>query len=126
VSLLLAELGVVDWTDPMEVSTVERGAIPRREALLMGDAKLEDLDLPQVIFSVRPFRDVNAPWGIGQGLLAPELFEEMPQRPCGLGLLPWNLAPKSVRMWGDYPSSYSMVGIATCATRLSRPWQDAR
>jgi hypothetical protein len=28
-------------------------------------------------------------------------------------------------MWGNYPQTYSMVGIINCAMRLSRSWEDA-
>jgi hypothetical protein len=26
-------------------------------------------------------------------------------------------------MWGNYPQTYSLVGIVNCAVRLSRPWE---
>ena len=28
-------------------------------------------------------------------------------------------------MWGNYPQTYSMVGIVNCAMRLSRSWEEA-
>jgi hypothetical protein len=28
-------------------------------------------------------------------------------------------------MWGNYPHTYSMVGIINCAMRLSRSWEEA-
>ena len=36
-----------------------------------------------------------------------------------------DLAPGSGEMWGNYPQTYSMVGIVNCAMRLSRSWEDA-
>ena len=27
-------------------------------------------------------------------------------------------------LWGNFPQTYSMVGIINCAVRLSRPWED--
>ena len=29
-------------------------------------------------------------------------------------------------LWGNYPQTYSLVGIINCAVLLSRSWQDAR
>ena len=33
--------------------------------------------------------------------------------------------PRSGELWGNYPQTYSLVGIITSAMRLSRPWEDA-
>ena len=29
-------------------------------------------------------------------------------------------------LWGNYPQTYSLVGLIQCAGLLSRPWSDAR
>jgi GH15 family glucan-1,4-alpha-glucosidase len=124
--LLLAELGVVDWTDPMYVSTVERiGATLRRGPFLQRYAEPDDFGVPEVAFSVCTFWYINALWGIGQRAQARELFEEMLRRRNGLGLMSEDLAPDSGELWGNYPQTYSMVGIINCAMRLSRSWEDA-
>jgi hypothetical protein len=36
-----------------------------------------------------------------------------------------DLAPGSGELWGNYPQTYSMVGIINCAMRLSRSWEEA-
>jgi GH15 family glucan-1,4-alpha-glucosidase len=124
--LLLAELGVVDWTDPMYVSTVERiGATLRRGPFLQRYAEPDDFGVPEVAFSVCTFWYINALWGIGQRAQARELFEEMLRRRNSLGLMSEDLAPDSGEMWGNYPQTYSLVGIINCAMRLSRSWEDA-
>lgn len=124
--LLLAELGVVDWTDPMYVSTVARiGATLRRGVFLMRYAEPDDFGVPEVAFSVCTFWYINALWGIGQRSQARELFEEMLRRRNSLGLMSEDLVPNSAEMWGNYPQTYSMVGIVNCAMRLSRSWEDA-
>jgi GH15 family glucan-1,4-alpha-glucosidase len=49
----------------------------------------------------------------------------MLRRRNGVGLMSEDLAPGSGEMWGNYPQTYSMVGIVNCAMRLSRSWEDA-
>lgn len=124
--LLLAELGVVDWSDPKYVSTVEYiGATLRRGPFLARYADADDFGTPEVAFSVCTFWYINALWGIGRHADARELFEEMLRRRSTLGLMSEDLAPDTGEMWGNYPQTYSMVGIINCAMRLSRSWEDA-
>mgnify|MGYP006181275733 CR=1 FL=1 len=42
-----------------------------------------------------------------------------------LGLLSEDLDPATHELWGNFPQTYSMVGIIHCATRLSMSWEDA-
>jgi GH15 family glucan-1,4-alpha-glucosidase len=124
--LLLAELGVVDWSDPMYIATVERiGNTLRRGAFLARYVEPDDFGIPEVAFSVCTFWYINALWSIGRKAEARELFGEMLQRRNGVGLMSEDLAPGSGEMWGNYPQTYSMVGIVNCAMRLSRSWEDA-
>jgi GH15 family glucan-1,4-alpha-glucosidase len=124
--LLLAELGVVDWSDPMYVATVERiGKTLRRGAFLARYAEPDDFGMPEAAFSVCTFWYINSLWSIGRKAEARELFEEMLRRRNGVGLMSEDLAPGSGEMWGNYPQTYSMVGIVNCAMRLSRSWEDA-
>jgi GH15 family glucan-1,4-alpha-glucosidase len=124
--LLLAELGVVDWSDPMYIATVEYiGKTLRRGAFLARYAEADDFGLPEVAFSVCTFWYINALWSTGRRPEARELFEEMLRRRNAVGLMSEDLAPGSGEMWGNYPQTYSMVGIVNCAMRLSRSWEDA-
>ena len=124
--LLLAELGVVDCSDPMYIATVERiGNTLRRGAFLARYAEPDDFGIPQVAFSVCTFWYINALWSIGRKAEARELFGEMLRRRNAVGLMSEDLAPVSGEMWGNYPQTYSMVGIVNCAMRLSRSWEDA-
>jgi GH15 family glucan-1,4-alpha-glucosidase len=124
--LLLPELGVVDWLDPMYVATVERiGKTLRRGEFLARYAEPDDFGVPEVAFSVCTFWYINALWSIGHCEEARALFEEMLRRRNSLGLMSEDLAPVSGEMWGNYPQTYSMVGIVNCAMRLSRSWEEA-
>jgi hypothetical protein len=124
--LLLAEIGLVEWKDPMFVGTVKRiGDTLRRGPFLARYVTPDDFGVPEVAFSVCTFWYISALWGTGSQQQARELFEEMLRRRNSLGLLSEDLAPQSGELWGNYPQTYSMVGIVNCATRLSRLWEDA-
>ena len=42
-----------------------------------------------------------------------------------VGLLSEDLDTKSGELWGNFPQTYSMVGLINSAMRLSRSWEDA-
>jgi GH15 family glucan-1,4-alpha-glucosidase len=53
------------------------------------------------------------------------MFEGMLARRNALGLLSEDLAPGTGEHWGNFPQTYSMVGLIQAAMRLSRRWEDA-
>ena len=57
---------------------------------------------------------------------AREIFEEMLSRRTHAGLLSEDISLQDGELWGNYPQTYSLVGIINCAVLLSRSWQDAR
>lgn len=124
--LLIAELGLVDWRDRRYLGTLERiGRTLRRGAFLARYVDADDFGRPVAAFSVCTFWYINALWASGERARARELFEEMLRCRNGLGLMSEDLMPGSAELWGNYPQTYSMVGIVTCAMRLSRSWEDA-
>jgi len=42
-----------------------------------------------------------------------------------LGLLSEDLAFDGGEAWGNFPQTYSHVGLISAAMQLSRPWRDA-
>ena len=42
-----------------------------------------------------------------------------------LGLLSEDLDPVTGELWGNFPQTYSMVGLISAALRLSRSWEEA-
>ena len=56
---------------------------------------------------------------------ARRLFENMLASCNPMGLLSEDLDPKTGELWGNFPQTYSMVGLITSAIKLSRPWEDA-
>lgn len=53
------------------------------------------------------------------------MFEHMLKQRNALGLLSEDIAPGSGEHWGNYPQTYSLVGLIQAAMRLSRRWEDA-
>jgi GH15 family glucan-1,4-alpha-glucosidase len=68
---------------------------------------------------------INALAAIGRRQEARELFEDLLSRRNSLGLLSEDIDPRSGELWGNFPQTYSMVGIVDCALRLSRSWEEA-
>ena len=56
---------------------------------------------------------------------ARELFERVQANRNHLGLLSEDMAFDSGEGWGNFPQTYSHVGLIIAAMRLSRSWQEA-
>jgi GH15 family glucan-1,4-alpha-glucosidase len=41
-----------------------------------------------------------------------------------LGLLSEDINPRTNELWGNFPQTYSLVGLITCAMKLSKSWED--
>jgi GH15 family glucan-1,4-alpha-glucosidase len=124
--LLLPELGLVDGHDPRFVDTVEAIGRELREGELVFRYRHEDdFGRPEVAFTVCAFWYVNALASIGRVEEAREQFEQLLKHRNHLGMLSEDIDPKTGQHWGNYPQTYSMVGIISCALRLSRSWESA-
>ena len=51
------------------------------------------------------------------------MFEQLLACRNRLGLLSEDTAPHGCELWGNFPQTYSMVGLIQCAMRLSKPWE---
>ena len=47
-------------------------------------------------------------------------------RRTNAGLLSEDLSISDGWLWGNYPQTYSLVGLINCASLLSRPWSSVR
>jgi GH15 family glucan-1,4-alpha-glucosidase len=124
--LLLPELGFVSGRDPRFVATlanVEREL--RRGPYLFRYAVPDDFGMPHTAFNICTFWYVDALAAVGRREEARELFENMLGKRSRLGLLSEDLDPQSGELWGNFPQTYSMVGLINAAMRLSKPWEDA-
>ncbi|MCU0759855.1 MAG: glycoside hydrolase family 15 protein [Steroidobacteraceae bacterium] len=125
--LLLPEFGLVEGTDPRFLATL--GAVQERLGRgrwLMRYAHPDDFGRPETAFTICGFWHVNALYMAGRTAEARERFEAMLAARTRLGLLSEDVDPQTGELWGNFPQTYSLVGIIQCATRLSRPWEDAR
>ena len=123
--LLLADLGFIDADDQRFVATVEAiGRTLRRDDGLYRYVAPDDFGVPETSFTICTFWYIDALAAIGRMDEARALFERMLQRRNHLGLLSEDMAFDSGELWGNFPQTYSHVGLVMAAMRLSRPWQD--
>jgi GH15 family glucan-1,4-alpha-glucosidase len=124
--LLLHELGFVAADDPRfagTVAAIERDL--RRGPYLFRYATPDDFGDPRTAFNICTFWYVEALAALGRRDEARELFENMLARRNRLGLLSEDLDPDTGELWGNFPQTYSMVGLINAAMRLSKRWEDA-
>ncbi|MEM8877751.1 MAG: glycoside hydrolase family 15 protein [Pseudomonadota bacterium] len=122
--LLMAEVGFIDPMDPRFVSTVER------ISEVLGDGvhvkRYEDADdfgHAEMGFNICAFWRLDALARIGRQEEAREVFEELLAYRNPVGLMSEDTDTKTGELWGNFPQTYSMVGIINSAMRLSRPWE---
>ena len=124
--LLLQELGLVSASDPRFIGTLERIT----KTLRCGDhlfryATADDFGLPKTSFIISTFWYIDALAASGRREEARRLFEGVLARRNHLGLLSEDIDPASGELWGNYPQTYSLVGLVLCAMRLSKTWEEA-
>jgi GH15 family glucan-1,4-alpha-glucosidase len=125
--LLMAEVGFLPPYDPRFVGTVEALGRPFPEGLRRGDyllrySEADDFGEPDSAFVICTLWYIDALAQIGRVAEARVMFEAILARRTRLGLLSEDLDPVTGRLWGNFPQTYSMVGIINAAARLSRPW----
>jgi GH15 family glucan-1,4-alpha-glucosidase len=124
--LTIADLGFVAPDDPRFLGTVEAvGKELKRGPYLFRYTAADDFGAPETAFNICTFWYINALAGIGRREEAREMFENMLAKRSSLGLLSEDIDAENGELWGNFPQTYSMVGIIQAATRLSRSWEDA-
>lgn len=123
--LLMAEIGFIDPMDPRYIATVERIDVELREGHHVYRYRIEDdFGLPKTAFTACTFWHIDALVRIGQKEKAREMFEAVIARRTRLGLLSEDVDTQSGELWGNFPQTYSMVGIINAASRLSKGWDE--
>ena len=124
--LQLHELDFVAADDPRYLSTVEAiGNSLRRGDFVFRYDRPDDFGEPQNAFNICTFWYIDALAAVGRVDEARDLFEHMLAHRNHLGLFSEHLDPKSGELWGNFPQTYSMVGLINSAMRLSKSWEDA-
>ncbi|OHT21424.1 glycoside hydrolase family 15 protein [Edaphosphingomonas haloaromaticamans] len=123
----LLDLRFLQPADPRFHGTlvsVEEGL--RRGSHMLRYATEDDFGLPETAFNVCTFWLIEALNATGRIADARALFEEMLGRRTGAGLLSEDIDPVTGELWGNYPQTYSLVGLINCAVLLSKPWSSVR
>jgi GH15 family glucan-1,4-alpha-glucosidase len=125
--LQLVDVRFVAPEDPRMQSTmaaVEAGL--RRGPYMLRYAIPDDFGLPKTAFNFCTFWLIEALHLSGRTREARGLFEEMLGRRTRAGLLSEDITLDGRELWGNYPQTYSLVGLINCAMLLSKPWTSAR
>jgi GH15 family glucan-1,4-alpha-glucosidase len=123
----LLDLRFLSPDDPRFVATlaaIEAGL--RRGSHMLRYATEDDFGLPETAFNVCTFWLIEALHLTGRTGEARALYEEMLDRRTAAGLLSEDIDPVTGELWGNYPQTYSLVGLINCAALLSKPWSSMR
>ncbi len=124
--LTMHEVGFIDPADPRFIGTVEaiekhlcKNGLPQRKQLD------PDFGEPDVIFTICAFWYIDALAAIGREDEARERFSQILSLRNHLGLLSEDFDFDTGELWGNFPQTYSMVGLINAAMRLSKSWREA-
>ena len=125
--LQLVDVRYASPDNPRMLATMEAvEAGLRRGAFMLRYALPDDFGEPKTAFNFCTFWLIEALHLSGRTDEARELFEEMLRRRTKAGLLSEDITFDGKELWGNYPQTYSLVGLINCATLLSRPWSSVR
>ena len=125
--LQLIDMRFLEAGDPRFLATfnaVEQGL--RRGEHMLRYAAEDDFGLPETAFNFCTFWLIEALHLVGRTDEARALYERMLERLTPAGLLSEDTDFETGELWGNYPQTYSLVGLINCAGLLSRPWSSVR
>lgn len=124
--LLLPEIGLVSPRDPKFLGTLAEVERALRYGNHIYRYKTpDDFGEPETAFTACTFWLINALAAVGRVDEARMVFQEVLDHCNRLGLLSEGLHINDRELWGNFPQTYSMVGLIKAAMRLSRPWEEA-
>jgi GH15 family glucan-1,4-alpha-glucosidase len=124
-TLLLPGLGLLPATDPRFLATLE--VVTQRlvrNGFVMRYVEEDDFGTPHNAFLVCTFWYIDALASVGRREQALALFENVLTHRNHLGMLSEDIAPDTGTLWGNFPQTYSQVGLIFAAMRLSRTWEE--
>ncbi|UYN95780.1 MAG: glycoside hydrolase family 15 protein [Enhydrobacter sp.] len=124
-SLVLPEIGLLRSDDPRFHATLDVvGKRLMRNGFLMRYIEADDFGKPSNAFLLCTFWYIDALVSVGRRAEALELFNNLLARRNHVGLLSEDLDPQTGELWGNFPQTYSQVGLILSAMRLSRSWEE--
>lgn len=123
--LLMTEVGFTTGDDPRYRQTVAaiEGQLRQGHHLFRYRAP-DDFGHPETAFTACTFWLIDALCRLGRHDEAREIFAEVLGQRTALGLLSEDVHVASRTLWGNFPQTYSMVGLINAANKLSRTWED--
>ncbi|MCL6251595.1 glycoside hydrolase family 15 protein [Altererythrobacter sp. KTW20L] len=125
--LQLVELRYLAPDDPRFVSTfnaVEQAL--RRGEHMLRYAQEDDFGAPETAFNICTFWLIDALARCDRTVEARELFTTMLGHTTRSGLLSEDMDFETGELWGNFPQTYSLVGVINCAGLLSQSWNTIR
>ena len=122
--LLLPQIGLLGATDERFLRTlqmVEERLL--KNGFLLRYNEADDFGVPETAFTVCTFWYIDALAAVGRQAEARELFTNLLARRNNAGLLSEDIDPRTGELWGNFPQTYSLVGLILSAHRLSRSWE---
>ena len=123
--LMIAELGFLPADDKRFLSTLSACENHLRFGNhLYRYRTADDFGEPETAFTACTFWLIDALSRAGRYDDARVVFEDVLAHRNHLGLLSEGLHVESGELWGNFPQTYSMVGLIYAAMHLSRRWED--
>jgi len=112
--------------DPEErsVDAAGRRVVFVRDGIVLRYDHADDFGTPEVGFLVCTFWYIDTLARIGRRNEARALFERALAWRNHVGLLSEDVHPATGALWGNFPQTYSQVGLILSAMRLSRSWEE--
>jgi len=124
-SLVLPEIGLLRSDDLRFHATLDViGKRLMKNGFLMRYVEADDFGKPSNAFLLCTFWYIDALASVGRRSEALELFNNVLGRRNHVGLLSEDIDPKTGELWGNFPQTYSQVGLILSAMRLSRSWEE--
>jgi GH15 family glucan-1,4-alpha-glucosidase len=125
--LQLVDMRFLSPDDSRFASTFEavERELRRGEHMLRYGAE-DDFGLPETAFNFCTFWLIEALHLVGRSEEARALYEKTLERLTPAGLLSEDTDFETGELWGNYPQTYSLVGLINCAGLLSKPWSAIR
>jgi GH15 family glucan-1,4-alpha-glucosidase len=110
--------------DPRFVATVDKIDRELRDGPhVFRYRRADDFGTPRTAFTACTFWHIDALARIGRPEAARELLDSVLSCRTRLGLLSEDIDAATGELWGNFPQTYSMVGVINAAARLSRAWE---